>query len=341
MSALRTYARFIPRFKKVAEEQNWALKSGDDWMNDEQLWSKLVNYYLNLDVSSETIRSYLNAIRQVARHYGLTSENPIDQTISTHTLQLTRMFRAREEQNQPEYRDGHVFTLEELNQIMDCLTTEIKSPVQIYRRNGKDILKLRARYQTHQQRIILGMYLYHPVIRQNYGHVQLWGHDKSENYIEMDDSKVAFVHIGHDKVSSVYGPFEFPLDGRILTFLTELREMFPMDPKREWLLTLRDDRTLPLNSSVDCSKTDGSRELLSSIPLVNGSRSELSVCKLRVTAASAFYSVSHSIEEEEAMAKSMRTSVSVLRKSYHKLDRPSNPVPESLDSLLHKRKLNC
>lgn len=340
MDATQTYARFIPRFEQVVNANHWNPNKSSKWLSRPDIWRKLMSYYIKLDRASETRRSYLNALRQLALHHGMVPGCAFDQELLRHTLSLTREFRDREAKNQPDETDGHVFTPDELQSMMDDLTHEIEAPIKQYKIGSRSVSMDSTRYQLHQQRILLGMYLYHPVLRQNYGHVQLWDTDKSPNYIIKSKSSPsgAMVHIGHDKVSSKYGAAVFPLDERILGFLDDLHDAFPSDPPREWLLTQRYNRTLPLVPSPNSLQSESARKLLASIKL-NGEPSGLNVCQLRVTAASEFYQSPKSQEEERQMASAMRTSTGVMRQSYHKLDRPSDPSAScSLDTLLKKRK---
>lgn len=334
-TALDKYHSYVKRYQCDFPGLDWTLES---------TWETIFNSILSRsDVSVQTQRSHGNAVRQLALHHGIKRDGDWDKQVSQKLAELRLKFETQESKNQPDKRDRRIWSMPELIDLMDFLSEQISQPIPQYRAKGMVQSAMCRRYYLHQQRLLLGMYLFHPVLRHNYGHMQLMDWNDticSPNYIRpfTADEMHWMVYIRYDKVINSHGAHTFELDPRILMFLDEIKQAFPENPPRKWLLTHLHDRTLPLCPDDSSRSMYSSARMLYSILQRDGTPSLLNVCQLRVALVSNFYLIPRSVEEEAEMARLMRTGIQPMRNSYHKLARPSCPGPAILyPSVLGKR----
>lgn len=264
----------------------------------------------NLCLSSRV--SYANALKQLIPKEKITPE------VRTHLTDYIcihkRMVENHEKENKLEDKERERwYTADEIVDMYLFLNERIQT-------TAFETLSYACRYKMLQQRLLMALYIFHPPLRLDYGNVLIPPYSESDiaptsNYLFERDSQLWF-HLGTDKVAHKIGSYEFPLVPVINDLLLHLiRDYCPKG--RRYLLTDPKDPLLPLDT-----RRNGKRSmyLLSTVLTREKKESKLCVDTLRSAAVTAlFRNPNLSLADKETCAKSMRTSVFMMEKSYHKV----------------------
>jgi len=275
----------------------------------------------------ETRVHYLKVARLVAIELGIPIDDPRLVSILEKTAELRKDAQTEENKNQFDVTDARFVPLSKIVEIYKLQDKRAQQPMgeYYYYGSGQPVKrqKTSTQYQEHQRRLLLSMYMYHPVIRDDYGTVHMHPDDPVDamNYLYIRGNDHV-IHIGTDKVSRIMGSHEFVVHPTVVKFIQEIQSLTPSTPRR-FLLTPVDNLEAPLAPVVStvggARKSSGAFRLLASIHGDNGVPARLTVGTLRVAAATAFLSKPHSEQEVEEFARQMRTSKTILRRYYQKL----------------------
>lgn len=243
----------------------------------------------------------LGSLRSLCTEDGLDPESEFYRNMTTKISELRASIQIAVSKNQLEKSDrGWV--------KWDTIETML-------RQLDEAVQKTPNNYRQQQQRLLLQMYVYHPPWRHNFHHVPIVTVplETHQNYLQRIDDQWT-MHLGFDKTIDRYGPEDRTLDTRIGDALNALEK----SGARSYFLTLDSDRSKPLDDILPVHVRP--HRLLSSIPNELGVPSGLKVDVIRSSYATRHHGAPEcSLFEKHAIARSMRTSHSMLESYYHKV----------------------
>ena len=248
--------------------------------------------------SPSDLMKHVTALRQLCFYYGMPVAHPLAEKMRRVFEEAAAAREAKEKRNEldPEStRDKNWVSAPRLRSILAQLV------------QASDAC---PSYQLLQQRLLLQLLILHPPWRNNFHtvHLRLLQPIELEphhDWVYRDDALLV-MHLGHDKTVDTFGREERILDSEIQVTLDKLAHY----GARAYLLTGK-DRDQPLGAQ-------GARDLLASIQDREGSI-RLSINNIRSAMASDYLSVPRSMADRESYAASMRTSLEMLEKFYHKI----------------------
>ncbi len=255
----------------------------------------------------DTTRTYLSHLKQLALLHGLPLHEP-ENALLNEKFRLALKDHHNEAQliesnnTLDSKMDEHWRTWEDIHGLYAALLQK------------RDLFP--ADYKLAQQCLLMSLYLFVPPLRMNYGNAAMFPREPldEDNYVFLRDDACWF-HLGQDKVSDSHGSMEFPLPKEAMENLQCIETRFGLRP---FLLTLCKHTQKAL-----FSRRAGAMyaQLLSTIPDLQGNPSHLRVFHFRSAKITHFIHEQHSVAEEQALAKSMRTSHSYFQSHYRKIYR--------------------
>jgi hypothetical protein len=273
-----------------------------------------VQHVLDGHMTAETRKSYLNALKQLGRdQLSADGLRTLDAQIRDFRVQIKDL-ETRNECNDTD--DAHWIPWTEVTKLFDQFT------IRMYEQCQEDP------YDVWQCYLLFALYCLQPPLRNNYSCVFMTPPKMPLELLDLTsyvDLSVPepFIHIGHDKVSHIYGTCNIPLDPALVIVIQGLEKKFG---PRKYLLTLNTCPRLPLEeSNIRTQKTNTARLWTRLSELVGH---PLNVCMLRSSYATWFLGLPNIPESDVIKAAGcMRTSTDTLRVNYRKVKGPTAPTP--------------